>query len=411
MPVDFNRVPPRVTVPSAPKPSIIVWLVLLILVLCMGAALTIATWPAGQPTNVFWFGFYAVGYPSMAWALLLCGRLAYGYTARNQAIAINRVSYAAEQACHDVASRPLAVLGYAWCFSADETENSFDGLRDGTTQFKPRLSAAVADKEVSARWIDIADQRFYPGNELSEHIRHETVYGWMLTRLIDRVAPQLSVLASVTKVQVELHLQSRLKPDVVETGMRRALRHRVPGLEFEIMPGEFTIPLFRADAWHDRRDQGKAHLLIAIELRDATSTMLSDGVAEAGVAMLVGARHRVSSSSPELCLHRPAKGGRDVVTTTIGLAARWSKTPVDRLTTGWTHGLPVGQATSIRRAESVFDSMHWLALETLVGDCAGVGPWLAVALAAEGARTTGDPQLALCGEGEELTALVCRLQT
>jgi len=410
MPVDFNRVPPRVMVPSVPKPSIVLWVVLLILILCTGTALTVATWPAGQPTNVFQFGFCAIGYPFMAWAFLLCGRLAYGYIARHQAIANNRVCDAAQQACHDVASRPLAVLGYAWCFSADENENSFGGLRDGSTQLKPRLSAALADKQVSARWIDIAGQRFYPGNEGSEHVRHEAVYRWMLARLMDSVAPQLSVLASVTKVEVELHLQSRLNPNVVEADVERALHHRIPGLEFEIMPGELAVPLFRADAWHDRRDRGRAHLLIAIELRDAISTALSDGVAEAGVAMLVGARHLTSASSPDLDLHRPAKGARDVVATTVELAARWGKVPVDRLMTGWTHGLPVDQATSIGKA-AVSGSTQWVALETLVGDCAGVGPWLAVALAAEGARTTGEPQLVLCGEGEELTALVCRAQT
>lgn len=397
--------------PPAPAPSVIVWLLLLILVQSAGAVLTVTMWPAGEPTNTLWFGLCVAGYPFMAWALLLCGRLGYGYTRRNQAIAMNRVSDAAEQTCHDVASRPLAVLGYAWCFSADPTENSFDGLRDGTTQLKSRLSAAVADTEVHARWIDIPGRRFNPGNELSEKVRHETVCTWMLARLLDPIVPQLSALAPVAKVQVELRVNSRAKPDFIEAGIRRELAHRAPGLGFEVVPGGNAIPLFRADAWHDARHAGNAHLLIAIELLDVISATLSDGVAETGVALLVGPPRLASSASSKLSLHRPAKGACDVGGATVALAARWGRIRIDRLKAGWTHGLSTDRSALIRRTVSVPDDLHWCELEASVGNCGGAGAWLAVALAAEGARTTDEPQLVLCGHGEELTALVCRTQT
>ncbi|KVO94345.1 hypothetical protein [Burkholderia ubonensis] len=412
MPVDFNRVPPRVEVPPPPQVSMIVWTVLLVLVTGAGAGLTIMLWPTGRPTNTLWFWLCAAGYPFMAWTFLLCSWFGYGYARRNQAIATNRVSDDAEQACHAMAGRPLAILGHAWCFAANNSENSLEGILTGTELAKLRPSDAVADSEVNARWLDIPGMRFYPGNELAEHARHHAVCTWLLERLIDRLLPQLNTLPPRTKLQVELHHRSRLKSVAVETRLQEMLAERVPVLKVDVVPGEYTIPLFRTDAWHDNRDVNTAHLLVAVELRDAISAVLSDGVAEAGVALLVGRpRHTTAAMPVGLRLHRPAKGTLDAAARTIELAARWGQSSRDRLRTVWAHGLTSDSGSAVRQAASFPDETRWIALDTSVGDCSGTGPWLAVALAAESARTTGDPQIVLCGEGKELIALVCRKQT
>ncbi|RQR66284.1 hypothetical protein DIE18_00595 [Burkholderia sp. Bp9125] len=412
MPVDFNRVPPRVAVPPPPQVSMIVWTVLLVLAMGAGAGLTIMLWPTGRPTHTPWFWLCAAGYPFMACTFLLCSWLGYGYARRNQAIATNRVSDEAEQACHAMASRPLAILGHAWCFAANDSENSLDGILTGTELAKLRPSGAVADSEVNARWLDIPEMRFHPGNELAEHARHHAVCTWLLERLIYRLLPQLNTLPPRTKLQVELHHRSRLKSEAVETRLREVLAQRVPVLKVNVVPGEHTIPLFRTDAWLDNRDVNTAYLLVAVELRDAISTVLSDGVAEAGVALLVGSPRLTSPAMPVgLRLHRPAKGTLDAVARTIEFAARWGQSSRDRLRTVWAHGLASDGASAIRQAASFPDETRWIALETSVGDCSGTGSWLAVALAAESARTTGDPQIVLCGEGKELIALMCRKQT
>jgi hypothetical protein len=412
MPVDFNRVPPRVAVPPAPQLSMVVWTILLILVMGAGAALAVVLWPAGAPTNTLWFWFCVAGYPFLAWAFLLCSWLGYGYVRRNQAIATNRISDEAERACHAVAGRPLTVLGHAWCFAANDSENSLEGILNGTELAKLRASGAVADSEVNARWLDIPEMRFQPGNELLEHARHHAVCTWLLERLIDRLLPQLSALPPRTNLRVELHHRSRLKSGAVETRLREVLAERVPALKVDVMPGEHAIPLFRTDAWLDKQYINTANLLVAIELRDAISAVLSDGVAEAGVALLVGHPRLTSPANPVgLRLHRPAKGTLDAAASTLELATRWGQSLRGRLHTVWVHGLTSDAMSAVRQAASFPDKTRWIALETSVGDCSGAGPWLAVALAAESARTTGDPQLVLCGEGEELIALMCRKQT
>ncbi|MBR8299562.1 hypothetical protein KDW49_02310 [Burkholderia dolosa] len=412
MPVDFNRVPPRVVVPPPPQASMIVWTVLLVLVMGAGAWLTIMLWPAGRPTNTLWFWFCVVGYPFLAWAFLLFAWLGYGYAGRNQAIATNRVSNEAAQACHALASRPLAILGHAWCFAADDSENSLESVLRGANLAKLRPSAAIADTEVNARWLDIPNMHFQSGNELTEHARHQAVCTWLLERLIDRLVPPLRALPPQTKLQVELHNQSRLKSEVVESRIRELIAERVPALKMGIASAEHSSSLFRVDAWFDNGDVNIAHLLVAIELRDAISAVLSDRVAEAGVALLVGRSHLASpAGSIRLRLHRPAKATLDSAARTLELAARWGQSSGDRLRTMWAHGLTRDSASTVRQAASLADGMQWNALETCVGDCSRAGPWLAVALAAESARTTGDPQMVLCGEGEELIALMCRKQT
>ncbi|RQR49644.1 hypothetical protein DIE19_31425 [Burkholderia sp. Bp9126] len=394
MPVDFNRVPPRVEVPPAPQASMIVWTVLLVLVMGVGAGLAIMLWPTGRPTNTLWFWFCVAGYPFLAWAFLLFAWLGYGYVRRNQAIATNRVSDQTEQACHAMAGRPLAILGHAWCFAANDPENSLEGILTGSELAKLRPSGAVPDNEVNARWLDVPDMHFQPGNELAEHARHHAVCTWLLARLIDRLLPQLRALPPRTKLQVELHHQSRLKSEAVETRIRELLAERVPALKVDMGSGEQGHSLFRADAWLDNRDVNTAYLLVAIELRDAISAVLSDGVAEAGVALLAGHPRLASpATSLGLRLHRPAKGTFDANARTLELAARWGQSSCDRLRTVWAHGLTSDSASAVRQAASFPDETRWLPLETSVGDCSGAGPWLAVALAAENARTTGDPQL------------------
>ncbi|HDV6324270.1 TPA: hypothetical protein RJR39_000302 [Burkholderia cenocepacia] len=412
MPVDFNRVPPRVAVPPPPQVSMIVWTVLLVLVMCAGAGLAIMLWPADRPINTLWFWFCAVGYPFLVWAFGLFAWFGYGYARRNQALATNRVSDEAEQACHALAARPLAILGHAWCFAANDSENALEGILNGSELSTRRPSGAVADSDVHARWLDIPDLPFHPGNELVEHARHHAIGMWLLERLIDDLLPQLSALPPRTQLQVELQHRSRVTSESVETRIRELIAERVPVLKIDLMPGKHTSSLFRTDAWLDKRDVNTAHLLIAVELRDAISTVLSGGVAEAGVALLVGGSRLASTAnSVGLRLHRPAKDSLDGATRTVGLAARWGRSSLERLRTVWTHGLTRDSVGAVRQTARFPDQTHWNVLENSVGDCSGAGPWLAVALAAESARITGDSQMVLCGDGKDLIALVCRKQT
>jgi hypothetical protein len=411
MPVDFNRIPPRVSVPPPPQPSKPVWAALLLMVMCAGAALTITLWPPGRPTNTPWFWICVAGYPLLVWAFLLFSRLGYGHARRNEAIATNRVSEQAEQSCHAVASRPLAILGNAWCFSSNDAENLLESVRDGSVQVTARPSGAVTDDDVVARWIEIPDDPFHPGAALDEHTRHKAVCEWVLQRLIGNLTKQLNALPTRTSLHVELHLRSKLEFAVVRTRLQELLVKKAPALSVKTVENERGIPLFSTDAWLDGRDVGVAHLVVAIELRNAISQVLSDGVAEVGVALLLGhPRLAQAAMPPALRLHRPARGGLDTIANMVGLATRWGQTTTEQLRTVWVHGASSEQASAIKKSALLPEQTKWMALETTVGDCSSSGAWLAAALAAANAESTGDPQLVLSHHDGELVALVCRQQ-
>jgi hypothetical protein len=413
MSVDFNRVPPLVAVPAPPQPSTIAWTILLVLTLAAGAGLTILLWPASRPTNTPWFWFCMTGYPLLAWAFLLCSRLGYGYVRRNEVIAANSISEEAKEACHILASKPLAILGHAWRFSTKDADNAFDAIRSGSTKLEARTGASSIAGDVVARWLEVPETQFDPGNELDEYVRHRAICTWLLAHFTSRLAPQLNALPSRTKLQVEICVRSKSKAIAFEDPLRHLLlaQTTIEEKDLDIRPASAPISIFETDAWLDSEDANKAYLLIAIELRDAISTVLSNGVAEAGVALLVGRPHLLPLplQSTTTRLHRPAKGDLGGIKETLELATSWGGLSRKNLMrTVWTHGLTGDEATAVKQAANLADETNWMTLETSVGDCASAGPWLAAAFAAENARTTGEPQLVLCRQDDELVALVCK---
>jgi hypothetical protein len=347
-------------------------------------------------------------------AFLLCCRLGYVCAGRSGAIANHRVSDHEEQRCHALASESLALLGHAWCFSSDDNENGIAGLVEGSVKASPRSSRAEPNTDVNARWIEIPSQPFHAGNELTEQIRHQVVCEWLLSRLIDKLAPRLTAPPAGTPLHVELNLQSTLKLADVRTRLQDLTVARLPALRVTIETGEGPSSLFRTDAWHDCMTPQVARLLVAIQLRNAVSERLQDGVAETGVALLVGRPsivQRMTAIPSPPSLHRPAIGSSDTVDKTLELAVRWGRTEPARIKTTWAHAVSEALAGTAKSSPQFDEQTQWIDLESTVGDCAGAGAWLATVLAAENAALTGDAQLVLTQEGNDLIALVCRKQT
>jgi hypothetical protein len=413
MPIDFARVPPRGVVSEPPRPSKLVWAILLGVVMCLGAALTIFLWPAGRPTNTVWFWFCVLGYPMFAWVFLLCCHLGYCYARRSEAIANNRVSAAEELKCHELASEPLALLGHAWCFSCDDRENSVDGLIDGSVKMGARPSRAEPGFDVVARWLEIPDKPFYAGNELAEHARHRVVYDWLLGRLLDNMRSELAALPARTSLHVDLCVQSAIALADLRARSQEIISVKMPTLRVTVNASEEHLSMYRTDEWHDTLKPLEAHLLIAIQLRNAVSERLLNGVAETGVALLLGRPDLVRNLPGEetsLRLHRPAIGAPNAVSETLELATRWGQTGSTDVKIVWSHGLCAELVRSVKSSPQLGEQKPWVDLGATVGSCDGTGAWLATALAAEHTALTGDPQLVLTQEGSNLIALVCRKQ-
>ncbi|EHP40159.1 hypothetical protein OR16_27167 [Cupriavidus basilensis OR16] len=252
MAIDFQRVPPRATVPDLPRPSVAWWTFLFVAIVGGGAGLVLYLWPATKPTNTFWFWLCVIGYPVAAWAFLWSVTMASAYARRSDAMAVNRASDAEERDCHVHASKPLAILAHAWCFSADDAENGVDGVASGRVQVTARPSAAYPETDVIARWIAIPEKPFYPGNELSEHSRHRVVTDWLLDRLLRPVIASLASLPVQTRLRVRLVSASSVEADEISARLEAKILAHLPNLSVAATADMDHLSLFDVDAWADR---------------------------------------------------------------------------------------------------------------------------------------------------------------
>ena len=412
MPVDFGRVPPAVTVPEPPRPSVLIWSVLLLVCMGAGIALTVVLWPPGRPTNVPLFWLCCLAYPVAIWAFALALSLGHAHLRRDTARADNRARDQIEAHCHQEASVPLAVLGHAWRFDGDKEANDVGGIVSGATQLGARPSGAEPGLDIPARWLEIHGEPSVPGNALSERTRHQVVSEWLLADLVEQITPSLMALPANGTLHVQLNMQSVVNIEEVRLSLEALLLAKALALQITVTASEDELPLSEVDTWHDKLADNDALLLIAVRLCRAISQRMADGDAEAGVALLVARPGvaRQSASSVGLQLHRPAIDALDAAAQAVGLAVRWGQISVQQVKTTWCH---VSRENTVRLVKSSlqFDPQaQWIDIGASVGNCGGTGAWLATALAIECASRTASPQLVLSQHDHNVIALVCKKQ-
>ncbi|VVE88362.1 hypothetical protein [Pandoraea bronchicola] len=406
MPVDFNRVPARKPVPKQASLSVVTAIILLVAMLCIGAGLTMTLWPDGSSTDAISFWACALGLSVATWAVTCCSRLGYADVKRSSVIAHNRACDDVELACHAAASVPLAVLGHAWCFSSEPTENQSTSVFDGTVKAAVRPSAAQADLEVNARWIDIPGHPYGAGNEGNELARHRVLIAWLYGQLLERIVGALRALPANSRLDVAAHVSSSVKLEWATERLEEHIRALRSDLELSVTPFREGIPLFQIDSWLDEATSPSAKLIVSLHLVNAISQALSDGAAEAGVAILFGPG-QVKPRAPALLVHRPAAGTLQEAATVIPLAARWGACDPETPASVLTHGVTQSQKTVINQ-QCFPNPVEWHSMEDSVGNSAATGPWLALALAMESTGAGAPPQLVLCTDNDKLVASVCR---
>jgi hypothetical protein len=328
---------------------------------------------------------------------------------RSTAEATNQISERELQRCHEQASKPLAVLGQAWCFSEIEEGNRIAGFIDGSLKLQPRASLAEPGTDVTARWIDIPGQWFYAGSEIAENARHTATFEWLLSRLLGKLAADLRLLPASVTLRVTLSIGDAINPEAASQLLRRMLTEMRSNTNVTVEGAGETVSLFQIDAWLDGNDAKLAHLLIAIQLRNAISETLEEGTAEAGAALLFGQPSH--AKTPTVHVHRPSKGARGAIDATLSLAMRWGASQAPEIKAAWECGVSPPFRVAIQSSSSFDPNTSLISLDTSIGDCGIAGSWLAVALATQQAMDTAEPQLVLVQEGEELVALTCKKQT
>jgi hypothetical protein len=409
MPVDFARVPPRVVVPDPPHLIWPLWAMLFAIVMSAGAALSVYILPPSDGANNLWFWISTIAYPAMAWLFLLCWWLGWRHARRSTAEATNYVNERELQRCHQQASQPLAVLSHAWCFSESEEKNGVAGLVEGNLKLDPRVSLADPDTDVTARWIDIPGQAFYSGSEVAENARRIATFEWLLLRLLGKLASDLRVLPASLTLRVTLSIAEPIDAEAAGQLLRRMLIEMRLHADVTVEATNENVSLFQIDAWLDSKDAKLAHLLVAIQLRNAISEVLAAGSAEAGVALLFGLPSH--AQTPTVHVHRPSKGAQDAIDATLALATRWGASRAPEFKASWERSVSPPFRTAIQSSSELDPNTSLISLDTSVGDCGIAGSWLALALASQQAMNTAEPQLVLVQEGGELIALTCKKHT
>lgn len=410
MPIDFERVPPRVAVPQPPRPSVIFWVILLVVTAALGTGLTVVLWPKGTPSNTLWFWCCAALFPLLAWVFLFSVSQGIAHARRCEAMAINRVSDRFEQEQHSLAEQPLVVLGHGWCFSAEDKENNVEAVVNGDIELGARPSVAQPGTDVSARWLEIPGEPFYSGNILVEHKRHRAVCDWLLRRLIDCVGNALATLPVHTVLHVDVCSRSLVKSAEVQARLQERILSKAPTLQIKVNASDQHFSLFLVDDWHDQIKPREARLLVCLQLRKVVSVRPKNGVAEAGIALLVAQPGSVRNAPP-LHLHRPAKGKADGKYEAFDLAVRWCGADMAQVRTVWSHTLSEDVSHPVKSCPRFSKGTQWMDVGTTVGDCDGAGAWLATALALEQAQLTRTPQLVLSQQGDAPIALACKTPT
>lgn len=391
MPIDFDALPERVIVPEIRK-VFVPWVVVLVLVMAIGAAASVATWPAGRPAQTPWFWIRTCGLPFLLWQFSCAGWWFVQFHRRRNASADNAAIDRKERCLHDEASEPLVVIGQSWRFH-DVAE------RDG-------LQVAIGgDQRASAAELVLPDRPFFRGNTADEVRRHAVVLEWLLAEL---VRPFGNELKDPRRTTVWLCVDSLLSADAVKEAVSRAWGAlgliQADGVQLPKL-----MPLYAIDGWLDTRASDSRHLAVAVQLRGAISGDFEAGQVEAGAAVLLASTPvGVTNPATVVCAHRPARKSTEAFEEGIANALRWGHCGEGTVETLWNCGLAEPLANAVRCPKWPMNEALAIDMGRTIGDTGVATPWLALALAAAKARESAGAQLILDQQDGDLVAMICR---
>ncbi|MGF6373313.1 hypothetical protein OKW40_006129 [Paraburkholderia sp. RAU6.4a] len=398
MPVDFDALPARGAIPDG-RQAVVPWLIAVVIIVAAGAATSIATWPAGRPTQTPWFWIRMFGLPLLVWLGLYFGWGFLGAHRLRNALADNAAIDRKEARLHGDASVPFAVMAQSWRFSGDAGQNRLeDAMKTRESTENPAGSGGLV----------IPGRAFFRGNEADELRRHAVVLEWLLVELI---RPLMAPLKAAHGLTVWLCLDSDLTADVAKTVITRAWA--TLGLRYaEKVQLLEPMSLYSLDAWFDMGARNARHLAIAVQLRGAISGGIQAGQAEAGAAVLLtGTSAESPDSGVPVRVHRPSRGTAGSLDEVVANALRWGHCAEGGIDTVWNPGLVEPLAAALRSLDGSVNEAPAVELVRTIGDAGVATPWLALALAAANAQESVSPQLILDQQGGELVAMICRKKT
>lgn len=383
-------------------PNLIVWLVLLVVTMASGIALTLARWPAGEPTNTarFWIDLFVR--PFLVWAAAFGVRTLYREQECARIDAENAALSEDRRKAVRFASEPLAVLGYAYLTGAGSSD----------------VSALIrkADNKDTSIPDDGTQAGRYELLRLAGDDDDPTRYRACFNELIALVSESVRALPLDVPFTVRLHLPEMDDRSAALLGSWEAIWKAAKLRSASASLVASGRGMMELDEWLDIRGGPmleRCVLYVGVRLRDVPS----DSGAEAASAILLGWAPLARRQAVRVMalVHRPVESGAGDIEPAMERASMWGRTTLDAVKDVWQIGVRgVGKVRIAKKYSKIWpendsrsagqgglrDVTAWL------GDVGPASGWLAVALAIENALQERSPQLVACRESTFRFAVV-----
>ncbi|GLZ88792.1 hypothetical protein Pres01_48430 [Metapseudomonas resinovorans] len=409
MPVRLDNIPPLAVRPRSPRPWL--WLGLLVIALLAGFLVTLAFADEllRQDAQRFWR--QALGLPFALWSVSIALRCLVHVGVVSAADGWDRAREEDWRARLRRGRRSQQIL-------ATSLHTALRGPADssGREQHQALLGDQSALKtqplrdlpEQACRHSRLSLERGTQVGSLDHERLLEQVYRMVLADL----AEAIWALPPEQLVALVLDIDSPVAPQRTfslwqEVWTEQGLRQRLTPFSHH--------GLSAIDLWLDTCSQDPS-LLLVVSARIAPSP--PDDTAEVAVGLLLGNRRTRSLLHPVAYLHRPEQEREttaDSLRRSIHQALEWVPMDADALGDAWLTGIGQSRQAGVVQAFLELSVPLQLGqglhdLQASLGACGSATPWVAIAAAAESARTRERPQLIVSGGAVE-AGLWCSVVT
>lgn len=380
LPPQLQRTPPA-------PPRAAVWLVMCVFAIAAAAAYTLSTWPKGVPTGTVWFWIRVLGFPTLACTILYGLRLLYFERERERQDA-EREQW--EDDCAEAtrfAQEPIALLASGYLCSLGILDVA-GAMTIGVRRLESSVPATGGEtvRHTALRLIDDSD--------LADR------YASCFRELLAMIDDALHVLPRSLPFEIRLDCPGNIEADELceiwrrcwaETGHRAA--------EVSVLARDEGV--MAVDAWLDAYGGPaleKYALFVAVQLYDQPPA----DSAEAAVALLLGWTQMAQRNGSPIraLMHRPVEKSGDTLLDVLYTGVLWGRAKPEGVADVWQTGLAPADkpalleaASELKLGASNTDELSGFHdIDLAMGHAGVADAWLAIALAAEHAIQSGNPQ-------------------
>ena len=376
MPVELQKIPEKIAEPDAPQ--LLRWLLIIVLIIVLGVALSLYLWPTGMSTHTAWFWSCTLAIP------LSVGMICYALRLRAYENARDRVSYwnHLHQEQHDrhvtTGQRPVGLLGKA-CITPIARNKLVAALLVNGSQLQSRYFASLQRSLVFAS--------LSPRNAIISESDYKVNLRNYLAELLHMLEPDLQAAPGALSVR----LQHDGSLDNAQVG----------AIWQDIFPSTYSVNelvvgtegdgLMWMDPWLDNR---MAALMLSVEINLFLEPRHHQ--AESVSALLLATSEWLAQQDvvPEALIHRPVAATEELYS--VENMLRWGELQPDESHTLWRTQVSAEALTRlIQQSEKVGYSPgqeEAYVLDDLFGRPGAATGNIALICACEHAVTSGKPQ-------------------